>query len=633
MQLSQRGYKMIHPCDVNRHLNNTASFSEKKSFNDVEARTQSAGQRSIAPSCENPPKTSRVWKVLTDVFHWLLLKIVQIFFFLIGKNKGAAIDTPQPLESLNPYKPEDVFDGKVLRTLVGELQTKERELRNRVLKIDLATIVEFDELNDLYVDVSDVKDTLHNLLTVGELKFQKENKDQLKVLSDNIERSFEVLKDKVSKNQAHLSLLSHEGKSAQKYTKCLNTLFAQDKANEPNFIVNLYTWLFGSTKQVDKAVETVETETQQLLPIIKWSENSCYLDVVLWLIWANRKIFTEQIDQAIYRQEKESDEAYAARKEIVQVLQNFIIVAEKGQTSEIQSAREKVRKVFFKEGVGEGDFRQQGEIFKQQDSEACLRKVLDSLNHHVKTITIRQGRAFDSTQRTSISSEIYPILPLIIADFPDSLKEKGSIDFRRLIEFTFSAKQKDYTWIVPTFTEQFKLQLDGSPPPYLAFQIRRGTKDADNKTMVDKAPISMGPHHEHFHMALEFSEKDNPVCSNSLNYELVASINHTGNSVESGHYTIDIKKDDKTWVKADDMGPKISEYKNNTFEFNTKEAYILVYKYQGQLSCSDSDEDCRSDVSSNSSLGSVHETISSRSRTPSAPDLKPPSGGSSPRID
>jgi len=64
------------------------------------------------------------------------------------------------------------------------------------------------------------------------------------------------------------------------------------------------------------------------------------------------------------------------------------------------------------------------------------------------------------------------------------------------------------------------------------------------------------------------------TTKNNTKYELVAVVNHIGNSSESGHYTATISRGaSHMWFTCDDNNVSITHYP----EFS-KEAYVLMYK-------------------------------------------------------
>ncbi len=471
---------MIECISSNNPLNSPISPPQKRLLDDVQTRTQAVGKDKIATSTDrkDPPKTARIWQVLTDIFHWILLKIQQVATFLFGKSS------------------------------------------------------EFIPSN--------------------------------------------------------------------------------------------------------------------ILPPIKWDKNSCYMDVVLWLVLANRDIFTNQIEAALVQGRNESPQDFKTRTDILQALNKFIAAAVERKSGEIEAARENLRQLVFNANFPEfpkKDNHGRDNTVNQQDSEAFLSLILGMLNRNVEMTKILQGKGADDHQ-LSITNEKALTIPLDIASFPPLRKEKdGSIDFSKLVKFSFEKKdnEKGHVWNnVPHFTQQFRLDIDqSSPPPYLVFQIKRGAADqeqniedvkanrADYKTVKLDTPIHMGPARHGFEM--DFSDIISGSPSNTLDYELVASINHRGTSLNGGHYTIDIKQDKNAsteehspWLRADDLADDIPWYRH--FNFNAKEAYILVYRYKGSRPLTSSSGDLRQPVSSTSSAQNLHDSGS-------PPESKSSSGRTTPRIE
>lgn len=62
-------------------------------------------------------------------------------------------------------------------------------------------------------------------------------------------------------------------------------------------------------------------------------------------------------------------------------------------------------------------------------------------------------------------------------------------------------------------------------------------------------------------------------------YELFAIIYHHGHSVISGHYTVDIKQKDDSWIKYDDKKTIYTqELSTDHRALSSKNAYLLFYK-------------------------------------------------------
>jgi ubiquitin C-terminal hydrolase len=69
--------------------------------------------------------------------------------------------------------------------------------------------------------------------------------------------------------------------------------------------------------------------------------------------------------------------------------------------------------------------------------------------------------------------------------------------------------------------------------------------------------------------------KNHRVVIGGKEYAIVGFINHQGNTSVSGHYTADIRKEEGTWIRYDDLSTTESQFQNID-----KNAYIVILKQE-----------------------------------------------------